>query len=74
MRSFYFDILCTVFVFLFHLGGSTISSVDMMHVLLKDDDDSQTETARVAVVAEGTSRWEEQTGNGHDDNSTQQLK
>jgi spore germination cell wall hydrolase CwlJ-like protein len=43
----------------------------MTHVLLKDDDDSPTETATVAVVAQGNSRWEEQTGNAHDDNSTQ---
>ena len=42
-----------------------------MHVLLKDDDDSPTETAKVAVVTQGTSRWEEQTGNTHDDHSTQ---
>ena len=54
-----------------HLGGSNISAVDMTHVLLKDDDDSPTEIATVAVVAQGNSRWEEQTGNTHDDNSTQ---
>ena len=51
-----------------HLGGSTISAVDMTHMLLKDDDDSPTETASVAVVTQGTSRGEEQTGNTHDDN------
>jgi hypothetical protein len=38
-----------------------------MHVLLKDDDDSPTETATIALVTQGTSRWEEQTGNAHDD-------
>ena len=54
-----------------HLGGSTISAVDMTHVLLKDDDESPTETATVAVVSKGTSRSEEQTGNTHDSNSTQ---
>ena len=52
------------------LGGSTIPAVDIMHVLLKDDDYSPTETATVALVTQGTSRWEEQTGNAHDDNST----
>jgi hypothetical protein len=51
--------------------GSTISAVDMTHVLLKDDDDSPTETVTVAVVTQGTSRGEEHTGNTHDDNSTQ---
>ena len=43
----------------------------MMHVFLKDDDGSPTETATVAVVTHGTSRWEEKTGNAHDDTSTQ---
>jgi hypothetical protein len=43
----------------------------MMHVFLKDDDESPTETATVAVVTQGTSRWEEKTGNAHDDTSTQ---
>ena len=57
--------------FLIHLGESTISAVDMMHVFLKDDDESPTETATVAVVTHGTSRWEEKTGNAHDDTSTQ---
>jgi hypothetical protein len=54
-----------------HLGGSTISAVDIMHVLLQDADDSPTETATIAVVTQGTRRWEEQTGNTYDDNYTQ---
>jgi hypothetical protein len=53
-------------LFLLHLGGSSISAVDLTHVFLKDDDDSPTETATVAVVTQGNSRWEEQTGNAHD--------
>jgi hypothetical protein len=40
-------------------------------MLLKDDDDSPTETASVAVVTQGTSRGEEQTGNTHNDNFAQ---
>jgi proline racemase len=43
----------------------------MTHVLLKDDDESPTETATVAVVTQGTSRGEEKTGNTHENNSTQ---
>ena len=54
-----------------HLGGSSISAVYMTHVLLKDDDESPTETATVDVVTHGTSRWEEQTGSALDDTSTQ---
>ena len=38
-------------------------------MLLKDDDDNPTQTATVAVVTQGTSCGEEQTGNTHDDNS-----
>jgi uncharacterized cupredoxin-like copper-binding protein len=55
--------------FLLILGGNTISAVDIMNMLLKDDDDNPTQTATVAVVTQGTSRGEEQTGNTHDDNS-----
>jgi hypothetical protein len=42
-------------------------------MLLKDDDDIPTDTATVAVVTQGTSRGEEQTGNTHNDNSTQSI-
>jgi hypothetical protein len=36
------------------LGGNTISAVDIMNMLLKDDDDNPTQTATVAVVTQGT--------------------
>jgi hypothetical protein len=49
LYSFYSNIF-----FLLHLGGSTISAVGIMHVLLKDDDDSPTETATIALVTQGT--------------------
>ena len=55
--------------FLLILGGNIISAVDIMHMLLKDDDDNPTQTATVGVVTQGTSRGEEQTGNTHEDNS-----
>jgi hypothetical protein len=51
------------------LGGNIISAVDIMNMLLKDDDDNPTQTPAVAVVTQGTSRGEEQTGKSNDDNS-----
>jgi hypothetical protein len=38
-------------------------------ITIKDDDDNPTQTPAVAVVTQGTSRGEEQTGKSNDDNS-----